>query len=83
MIKKTRTFRFFGSLSLCFCYIASNRASVVIDIGSKIWDRIGGAFILKEARGKICNTKGEDWQIDDLTIIGGHENTIEKILQLI
>lgn len=56
-----RRFRFFGSMSLELCYIASGRLDATIIINGKLWDLAPGVLMIKEAGEKVTDFKGKHW----------------------
>lgn len=75
-------FRFWGALSLEFCYVASGRIEGLIDVGSKPWDFAAGVLIVKEAGGRVTDFQGRDWQIDTKNVIAGNGKIHSLLLKL-
>lgn len=81
--KLCRTFRFWGSLNLELCYLASGRIDGHIDTGSKPWDFAAGVLIIKEAEGKVTDFKGKDWQINTKNVVASNGKIHNQLLKLI
>jgi len=81
--KLCRTFRFWGSLNLELCYIASGRIDGHIDVGSKLWDFAAGVLIIREAGGKVTDFNGQDWQIDTKNTIATNGKIHNQLLKLV
>lgn len=78
-----RSFRFWGSLSLELCCVASGRIDGHIDVGSKPWDLAAGVLIVQEAGGRVTNFKGEKYTIQDQYIIASNGKIHNQLLRLI
>jgi len=75
--------RISGSAALDLCYVASGRVDGYMVIKTNPWDVAAGAFIAKEAGGKITNLKNEDWNPFNGSIVATNGLIHKKLLELL
>jgi myo-inositol-1(or 4)-monophosphatase len=71
--RETTYFRRLGTAAMMLASVASGRADSVILTGSKPWDLIGGALLVREAGGRVTDYCGNDWKLgsEDLVATNG------------
>ncbi len=75
-------FRMFFSAGVEMISVASGRADVCVLSEIKPWDVLAGVILVREAGGQVINWHGQDWKLDDKTLIAGNKKTIEQMLEL-
>jgi len=81
--KAVRAVRLFGATGIDLSYIASGKAEITINDGSKIFDYAPGALLVREAGGIVTNLKGEPWTIDDDNLVASNKLLMPKVLEII
>ena len=62
LMKSTRGIRRLGSAAVDLCYVAAGRFDAFFEHALHVWDIAAGAFIIKQAGGKITDFDGgENW----------------------
>ncbi len=83
LLPKTRDIRRLGSAALDLCYVAKGSFDAFYECNLKPWDVAGGICILKEAKGKITNQKGDGYKLKDHIIVASngkiHDFLIENL----
>lgn len=75
--------RHFGCASLDLCYVASGRLEGFFESGLKAWDIAGGALIIKEAGGYVCDFDGEQSFLEKGNIIAANEAIFPELKKAI
>lgn len=78
-----RTFRFWGSVHLEMCQVASGKIEGCLASKIAFYDAIAGAFIVKEAGGRVTDFAGKDWQINTKNILVTNRKIHNQLLKLI
>ena len=74
--------RFFGSAGIELSSVADGKADACILSDIHPWDVVAGVLLVREAGGKVTNFQGDDWQIDDETLIASNGVIHDEILEL-
>lgn len=77
------TFRFWGSVHLEMCQIALGKIEGCLVSKLAFYDAIAGAFIVKEAGGRVTDFEGRDWQINTKNILVTNGKIHNQLLKLI
>lgn len=80
---RIRTVRFYGSPDSDICSIASGKNEGFLNSKAHYHDIIAGAFIVKEAGGKVTDFRGRDWQINANNVLITNGKIHNKIIKLI
>ncbi|MEM1319327.1 MAG: inositol monophosphatase family protein [Bacteroidota bacterium] len=65
----SRGIRRLGSAALDLAYVACGRFDAYFEYSLSAWDIAGGAFLVQEAGGKVCDMSGRDQYLDNGEII--------------
>ncbi len=72
IFKKIRGIRLTGSAALNMCNVACGRFDVWVSQSIKPWDVAAGYIIVKEAGGKVTDSKFNEWKVDQEMIIASN-----------
>ena len=72
-----------GSAALMLCYVACGRAELLAIPGTRPWDDAAGVLIVREAGGVVTEFDGDDWDLDDESIVAGNPETHKHALELL
>jgi len=78
-----RGLRNFGSAALNMCYIANQKLDLYLSLNISSWDVSAAKLIIEEAHGKVTNINGENWKINDNTIICSNSILHDKLIKLL
>lgn len=81
--KEIRTPRILSSLGVELSYVASGMIDIFISEDASIWDYAPGVLMIREAGGVVLNMKGEEWTIQDRTLIASNKVLVQKVLKLL
>ncbi len=79
----TRGIRRFGSAALDLAYVACGRFDAYFEYSLNAWDIAGGAIIVQEAGGRVCDFEGGDNYLFGGEIIAGGTQLMPAMEQLI
>lgn len=79
----SRGLRRLGSAATDLAWVACGRFEGFFEYGLSPWDVAGGAIIVKEAGGSICDFKGEDDYVFGQTIISAADGVFEEFRDMI
>jgi len=82
-MKNTRGVRRLGSAALDLAYVACGRFDAFFEYSLSPWDVAGGALLVKEAGGIVCDFKGGDAYLYGREIIASQTNISEDVLQIV
>jgi myo-inositol-1(or 4)-monophosphatase len=83
LLKGTQGMRRMGSAAVDLAYVACGRFDGFFEYGLSPWDVAGGAFILKQAGGKISDFNGGEEYIFGKTIIAASANLYTPFYEII
>lgn len=83
IMKETRGIRRLGSAAIDLAYTAEGRFDVFYEYGLNPWDVAGGALIVKEAGGKVCNFSGKSDFLYKEEIVAGSPALIDGFLEIL
>lgn len=75
-------FRMLFSAGVELAAVASGRADACLLSEINPWDVLAGVIIVREAGGKVINWQGQEWRLDDKTLIAGNKETVAQMLKL-
>jgi myo-inositol-1(or 4)-monophosphatase len=73
--------RRYGSAALDLAYVAAGRFDVFWERGLKPWDSAAGQLLVLEAGGKITSADGEDFCLDNGTVLAGNPDLHGPLLE--
>ncbi|UCD03334.1 MAG: inositol monophosphatase [Candidatus Aenigmatarchaeota archaeon] len=79
----TEHFRQYGAAALELAYVASGRIESFMSFGLNVWDVTAGIVIVREAGGRVTDTKGRKVDVDSKEIVASNKNIHDKILKKI
>ncbi|MCF8363227.1 MAG: inositol monophosphatase, partial [Prolixibacteraceae bacterium] len=65
------------------CYVACGRFDAFWEYGLHAWDVAAGAFIVKQAGGKVCDFEGGNHYIDNGNIIATNNNYFNIFYEIV
>jgi len=80
--QQTTYFRRLGTAALMLSSVAAGRADSVILTGSKSWDVVAGALLIKEAGGKITDYCGGDWTLDSEDMVATNGRLHDQLVSI-
>lgn len=83
VMERTRGIRRLGSAAIDLAYTAEGRFNLFYEYGLNSWDVAGGALIIKEAGGFVCNFEGGDEFMQSKEIIAGSPAVKKVFLELV
>ncbi len=78
-MKNTRGVRRLGSAAVDLAYVACGRFDAFFEVGLSAWDVAGGAYIVKQAGGKVFDFNNSDNYIFGGEIIAGSNSIVETL----
>ena len=81
LLPNIRDIRRLGAAALDLCYLAEGTTDGFYEIDLKPWDVAAGILIVREARGEISNTSGEEYCFDDKGIIASNGKIHNELLE--
>ncbi len=82
-IKNTHGIRRLGSAAVDLCYVACGRFEGFYEYGLRPWDVAAGSFIVKQARGKVCDFNGKNNYLFGKEIIASNSNIYNELVNII
>ncbi len=83
LMQKTRGIRRFGSAALDLAYVACGRFDAYFEYSLSPWDVAGGACIVREAGGEVCDFRGGSDYIFGKQVIATNNGIAKEFFQLI
>lgn len=83
IMEHVRTFRHFGACGLELAYTAAGKIDVYMNKGSQLYDYAPGALLIKEAGGKFTDFIGNDWNINESSILASNVNINKQMLNIL
>jgi len=83
LMEKTSGIRRLGSAAIDLCYVACGRYDAFWEYGLHAWDVAAGAFIVKQAGGKVCDFEGANHFIDNGNIIATNNNYFNIFYEIV
>jgi myo-inositol-1(or 4)-monophosphatase len=80
---KTSGIRRLGSAAIDLCYVACGRFDAFWEYGLHAWDVAAGAFIVKQAGGRVCDFDGTNRYIDNGNIIATNHNYFNIFYEIV
>ncbi|MCL4121469.1 UNVERIFIED_CONTAM: hypothetical protein GTU68_013438 [Idotea baltica] len=80
LMKETRGIRRFGSAALDLCWVACGKYDVFYEHSLQPWDVAGGAVIVAEAGGLVCDFKHEDNYLHYQQIVASNPIVFEQFM---
>jgi len=72
-----------GSAAINLCYIAAMKTDLYFTLDINSWDAAAAVLIVEEAGGKVTNSKGKKWSINDRKIIASNGILHKKFMKLL
>jgi len=72
-----------GCASVPLCLAASGKLHAYIALSLEPWDMAAAVIINREASGKVTNLNGEEWNINDESIVTANPRLHRKLLDLL
>ncbi len=72
-----------ASLAVSGAYVADGRRDWFFSKGSKSWDYMAPALIMKESGCTLLNAEGEDWKTTDLSVVAFNPNLEKPMRKLL
>ncbi len=72
-----------GSAALEFGWVAKGRTDCYISPGARLWDVVPGALLVKEAKGKVYDFKGNSWNVRAKTVLASNGIIDKQILKFL
>ena len=63
--------------------VACGRVEAFFYIGAKIWDVVSGALIVKEARGKVTDFEGKEWNTTSKDFLASNGKIHKEIIEVV
>lgn len=82
-MRHTRGIRRFGSAALDLAYVACGRFDAFFEYSLHAWDVAGGALIVQEAGGKVCDFKKGNDYLFGKEIIASSNHLYEELVEVI
>jgi myo-inositol-1(or 4)-monophosphatase len=83
LMKKTSGIRRMGSAAVDLVYVACGRFEAFYEYGLNAWDVAGGAFIVQQAGGRVCDFKGGVDYVFGKEIIACEPALYEEFLEIV
>lgn len=83
LMKNTRGLRRMGSAAVDLAYLAAGRFDAFFEHALHAWDVAAGAFILKQAGGKITDFNGGDNWLFGKELIAANSNYFERFYKVV
>jgi len=72
-----------GSAAIEFAFVACGRTECIIIPGANSWDVGAGALFVREARGKVTDFDGMDWNLDSKDIVASNGRIQNQLLKFL
>lgn len=83
LLAEGRAIRRYGSAALDLAYVACGRFDLFFEYGLNAWDVAGGALLVQEAGGRICDFRGENNYVSGGEILACNPQIYETALKII
>lgn len=81
---KVGNLRQLGSAGLEFAWVASGRAEAFLMASSRPWDLVAGTLLVKEAKGRVTDFKGKDWNFKNIKgVVASNDQIHQNLLALV
>ena len=70
-----------GSAALDLAYVACGRLDGFWELGLRPWDIAGGALLVREAGGVVCDFNGDDGFLESGNVVAGSPRLLHDLLQ--
>lgn len=81
LMKTTRGVRRLGSAAVDLAYVAAGRFELFYEYGLNPWDVAAGAFLVKQAGGKVTDFKGNDNYVFGRQIVSSNNLTHDEFMK--
>jgi len=78
-----RGIRNFGSAALNLCYIAEAKFDLYFSLSIRSWDAAAAKLIVEEAKGKITNLNGKEWNTKNENLVATNGILHNKFIKLL
>lgn len=78
-----RTVRNYGAAGLDLSYVASGKLDAFVNSGSGLYDYAPGVLLVREAGGVAVNFDGNDWTLEDKTLVATNQKLVSPILKFL
>ena len=65
------------------CYLAEGKLDLYFTLSINSWDVAAAKFIVEEANGKVTNSNGGKWELDDKEIFGSNKILHRKFIDMV
>jgi myo-inositol-1(or 4)-monophosphatase len=72
-----------GSAALDLVYVAAGRTDGFWEFGLKAWDIAAGALIVNEARGRVTNMDGSDFDLSAANIVASNTRIHDELIEVL
>lgn len=83
LTNKVRVYRRFGCAGVEHSNVAAGRTDAIIIAGSRSWDNLAGAVIIREAGGRATDRSGKPWLPDSKDFIATNGKIHNQLLKII
>lgn len=83
LVQNTSGLRRLGSAAVDLAFVACGRFEGFYEYGLHPWDVAAGAFVVKQAGGKVCDFKGQDNYIEGKEIIATNNVIFSEFMELV
>ncbi|MEW6610277.1 MAG: inositol monophosphatase [Patescibacteria group bacterium] len=73
----------FGSIAVSALYVADGRRDWIASTGAFVWDYAAPALILSESGCRVSNSNGQEWQMDDRSLIAANPKLHRKLIDVL
>jgi len=72
-----------GSAALELAYVACGRVESIVIPGANLWDVAAGVLLIQEAKGKVTDFSGKEWNLDSKDLAASNGKVHNQILKVI
>jgi myo-inositol-1(or 4)-monophosphatase len=72
-----------GSAALELAYTAAGRVESIMIPGGRAWDVAAGVLLVKEAKGKVTDFEGQDWNLEMKNMLASNGLIHEQLLEIL
>ena len=80
---KCRAYRRYGCAGVEHANVAAGRAEAIIIAGSRPWDNLAGALIVREAGGRVTDFNNKDWTVKSKDVLATNGKIHKQLLKII
>ncbi|MBU0649402.1 inositol monophosphatase [Patescibacteria group bacterium] len=80
---RCRVYRGFGCAGVEHANVAAGRADASVIAGSRSWDNLAGALLIREAGGKVTDFKNKEWDVKSADFMASNGKIHNQLLETI